>query len=212
MAGVGIPDLFVGGRWIAGDDVEAVARAWHAAIAEAVPDDARAIGAVVPSSAEGLILFVAATSLPLPVVLLEPDPQAWQSDPPMPAGTLIVLPPGLARLSNAVTGRGHVPLAIPEGLPSRAARPLALLSSPQIITFTSGSTGSPKPVVRRVTSMLGYATTRLSVLGIRRGEGIIAGTSLAHGNGLTRFLSAISAMICAALTTSPLEGSPSESR
>jgi acyl-coenzyme A synthetase/AMP-(fatty) acid ligase len=186
-----VPDVLAGGRWSSADEIAQTASGWAARIRDAQTDDGRPIAAAVPTTPEGVALFIAVTSLPAPVILLEPDPRGWQSDPPVPPGTLVVLPPSLAPLARTVSDRGYVPCMLGADPHGRPAPPLALLKASSVILFTSGSTGSPKPVVRGLDAVCANVAIRLSVLGLERGEGIIAGASLVHGNGFTRLVSAM---------------------
>jgi len=65
------------------------------------------------------------------------------------------------------------------------------LEAPGIVLFTSGSTGPSRPVFRSMATLLANVATRLTALGLGTGDGILAGASPAHGNGLTRVLSSM---------------------
>ncbi len=186
-----IPDVLAGGRWRSGDELAATARAWRTSIREALDDDGRSVAAAVPTTPEGVALFIAITSIPVPVILLVPDARAWRGNPPVPPGTTLVLPPSLAHLAPAAQRLGCVPCLLSDRRQEVREPRLTPLQAPGIVLFTSGSTGSPRPVFRSMATLLANAATRLTALGLGTGDGIIAGASLAHGNGLTRVLSAM---------------------
>jgi long-chain acyl-CoA synthetase len=186
-----IPPVLARGRWWPADEIDAWARQWRAATLEAMRDRRQAVGAVLPASPDGVALFAGLTSLPVPLITLPPEPTAWRTDPPIPAGTLVVLPPSLAGLADDVSAIGAVPLLLPDR-PAPTAPPIPLLDGPGIVLFTSGSTGVPRPVFRTMSAKLASAASRIEPLGLSPGDGIIAGASLAHGQGqallLTSFL------------------------
>src|SRR5688572_10133203 len=120
-----------------------MARRWHAAAREALGDGAPLVGAALPATPDGVALFAALTALPSPLVLLAPDPRAWRTDPAVPAATPVVLPPSLAPLGADAQKIGLRPIVMPEPGPARGdPAPLALLRSPGVVLFTSGSTGA----------------------------------------------------------------------
>jgi len=185
-----VPPVLTADRSWSSDEIDARARRWHEALRRALGKVTRPVAAVVPTTAEGVALFLALTALPVPIILLVPDRRAWRADPPLPPGTTVVLPPSLAELGPAVQRSGWVPYALSDAGGVGHA-PLTLLQSPGIVLFTSGSTGSPRPAFRSMKTLLANVDVRLAALGVRRGEGLIAGASMAHGNGLTRVLSAM---------------------
>jgi acyl-CoA synthetase (AMP-forming)/AMP-acid ligase II len=190
MSTLHVPDVLTSDRCWSSDELDARARRWHAAVRDTLRNGTRPVAAAVPTSPEGVALLIAVTALPVPVVLLVHDQRAWRADPPLPPGTTIVLPPSLAALAPAVQRSGWVACTVSDGGRSDGA-PLSLLQSPGIVLFTSGSTGSPQPAFRSMKTLLANAAARLSTLGVGPGDGIIAGVSMAHGNGLTRMLSAM---------------------
>jgi acyl-CoA synthetase (AMP-forming)/AMP-acid ligase II len=151
----------------------------------------RLLAAVVPGTPEGVALFAALSSLPVPLVLLAPDPRAWPRAMAPPAGTLLVLPPSLAGLECDARALGYIPRTLAETGRSPRGSTLAPLQGPGVVLFTSGSTGPPRPVFRTTEALVSGAAARLDALGLGPGEGLIAGVSLAHGHGLTRLVSAM---------------------
>lgn len=191
MLPVQIPDVLAGGRWWPRDEIDATARGWRVTIREALDDAPRPVAAAIPSSPEGVALFVAATSIPAPVMLLPPDARAWRRDPPIPPGTTVVLPPSLVHLAPAARRLGLSPCLLADRPRGVSAPPFTLLQSPGMVLFTSGTTGLPRPVYRGMAALLDNSAARLSALGLAAGDGLVVGASLAHGNGLNRLLASM---------------------
>lgn len=186
-----ISNVRAGGRWWSGDELEAMACAWRAAMLERIGDENRNIAAAIPATPAGVALFAALTSLHVPAIMLDPDGRVWHSDPPLPHGTVLVLPPSLAHLASEAHRIGCVPYVLPDTDGRRAGPSLTLLQTPGVVVFTSGSTGSPKPVFRTMKALQGAAAARLRALGLTAGDGIVAGVSLAHGPGLSSLISSL---------------------
>ena len=134
------------GWWWPGDEMDAIARGWRAILREHLPGDERPIAVALPSTPEGVALLVALTSLPPPVILLHPDVRAWRSEPPIPAGTPLVLPPALAHLARDGDKLGLAPTALPGPSTHVPGPPVDAFSGGGIVQFTSGSAGARKPV------------------------------------------------------------------
>lgn len=187
-----VPRVLHRGRWRSGDELDAMARRWHAAAREALGDRAPLVGAALPATPGGVALFAALTALPSPLVLLAPDPRAWRTDPAVPADTPVVLPPSLAHLGADAQKIGLLPIVMPEPGPARGdPAPLALLRSPGVVLFTSGSTGAPRPVFRPMSGLCAAVTARGAAMRLRPGAGILIGVSITSGQGLTYLLDAM---------------------
>lgn len=185
-----IPDVYAGGRVRASAEIEALAIRWHDEIARVA--GGRPLAVSLPRDSDSVALFVAITARPDWFVLLPPDPRIWGSLS-LPPDLCVVLPPSLAEVASAVEGIGravHV-LSSAADVGTVRTKSLDLLSSAGIVLFTSGSTGSPKPVFRPMTSLIPGARVRLDTLGLRPGDGIIAGVTLGHSGGLIRLLSSM---------------------
>jgi len=187
------PDVLAAGRWWSGDQLDAMARVWRAAVLERFGETDRPIAAAVAASPESVALFVALTSLPSPVILLSTDPRAWRTEPPIPIGTPIALSPTTAHLAPEAERFGLVPLAMPDAS-ARAigGAPVTPLDGPGVIVFTSGSTGAPKPVFTTTAALLRAANARNRALTLERGAGALIGSSPAHGQGIQYLACAIS--------------------
>ena len=185
-----IPDVLADRRWSSRDEIAHLGGRWCRRLLETLGRPQQSIAVVLPTSAEGVALFLAVGSLPVPAVLLMPDPLTWRTEPPIPIGTTLVLPPSLASLEPEARHIGCVPFLLPEeGGASHDA--LTPLETPGVVIFTSGSTGRPKPVFRTIAGVLTAAMARLTALGIRNGEGVLTGLPLAHGPGLGALLASM---------------------
>jgi acyl-CoA synthetase (AMP-forming)/AMP-acid ligase II len=180
-----MPRVLHRGRWWSADELDAIARCWHAAALEGVGDGGRLVATVLPATPEGVALFVALTSLPSPLVVLGPDPRGWHMDRPLPAGMPLVLPRSLASLGGAASEAGLVPLLLPGAESGRGGgAPIVPLQGPGVAVLTSGSTGPAKPVYRHMPALMPWAMARVGVLGLDRGAGILMGISLATAQGI----------------------------
>lgn len=208
---VRLPRVETNSRIVSADEVEALAVRWLAEINRAAGSDDAPVGVVLPASAAGLALFAAASARPGWLLLLPPDPATWTTSLGIPTSMLVVLPPRSEQsdapltTSSIETGAQRIgcrTLTVSEAEASPASDPRAaettvtrrdfkLLQSAGVVLFTSGSTGEPKPVFRRMTALIDGVSARLDALQLQDGDGVIAGVSLAHGHGLTRMLSAM---------------------
>ena len=179
------------GRWWSSDEIDAMARGWRLAILDRLGNKRSPVAVAVPTTPEGVALFAAATSLHVPVIVLATNDRGWHSDPTLPAGTTLVLPPSLARCARAATRLGWLPWVLSDGRSSARASSLPVLECPGIVLLSSGSTGSPKLIFRATQALLAGAAARLTALGLEPGDGVVVGASFAHGLGLTRLLSAM---------------------
>ena len=143
--------VFNGRRWPA-DEVAAVAAGWLEAIHGALPPAPRLTAMLMTNRPDAIALFFALSTLPVPVVIYHADPRGWRSDPPIPAGTPLFIPPSLHVLEGAGDALGLRASVLPAPQPSVAAPDaVEFLACPGFVNFTSGSTGLPRPV---------YITTR----------------------------------------------------
>jgi long-chain acyl-CoA synthetase len=187
-----MPRVLHRGRWWSADELDAIARHWHAAALETIRDSGRLIATVLPASPEGVALFVALSSSASPLVVLVPEPRGWQSDPPLPRGTLLFLPPSLASLGAGAREAGLEPRLLPDpGAGRGLGAPIVPFQGPGVVVFTSGSTGLPKPVFRRTPALISWGLARVAALGLTRGAGTLMGVSLATGQGIQTLVGSV---------------------
>jgi acyl-CoA synthetase (AMP-forming)/AMP-acid ligase II len=192
MLAPAMPRVLHRGRWWSADELDAMARRWHAAALERLGGTGRLVATALPPTPDGVALFVALTALPSPLLVLGPDVRAWRTEPAVPAGTPLVLPPSLASLGPDALDFGMIPLVLPEPGGGRGAgTPLVPLQGPGVMVLTSGSTGLPKPVYRPTKTVIRWTMARVEALKLRRGAGILMGVSLATGEGLHNLLMSV---------------------
>jgi acyl-coenzyme A synthetase/AMP-(fatty) acid ligase len=187
-----MPRVFTLGRWWSADEVEAIARGWHAALVDRLGGATGLVATALPATAEGVALFAALLSSPAPLALLGPDPRGWRTDPALPAGTPIVLASSQAALASDAARLGLTPVVLDAPRAAAgAAPPLDGLRSPGVVIFTSGSTGLPRPVFRTAASLVAVSQARIAGLGLPRGAGILMGVSLASGQAVNHMFAAM---------------------
>lgn len=188
MSTLRVPAIHVGGRWWPSDEVTYAARCWLSRLEDALaPVDPCVV--VLPPSAEGLALLVAASARPAPVVVLADDPRTWPDHATGMVGLRLALGPSVASLADEAARRGFRPLALPDPVP--ASGTLRPLQTAGFVVQTSGSTGRPKPVYRPTARIIQGASVRARALGMAAGAGYIGGVTYAAGQGLVQAVTAI---------------------
>lgn len=184
--------LFEGTTWTR-PRLAALAAHWHARLATLPPPPSGLLALAFANHPHVVALFAALAALPAPIVILSTDPRAWRTDPPIPAGTRLVLAPEQAGLAEAGRAAALEVVCLdgpPVAAPERAVPPAL---APGLVLFTSGSTGLPRPVYRSLDSIVQSACVLGRTLGLATGAGILATLPLARGYGLlgTLVLSAV---------------------
>lgn len=199
-----LPSVHTAGRVWGRDELTRRAGAWRAAIDRLVGGENHPVAIALSPTADAVALFAAVTSRPTWTVVLPADSQLWPDSLQRRPGLPVVLPP----LPLDDPGRRTVATATAEGVTRlrRSGHPVHVLdaSSPRgdgaeprllggdgVVLFTSGSTGTPRPVFRPMSHLVAAVTARLDALDLRDGDGLVVGASLAHGHGVTRLVSAL---------------------
>jgi acyl-coenzyme A synthetase/AMP-(fatty) acid ligase len=187
------PRVYAGGRWWTSRFVAGMASSWQGALARLSPSERTPIAAVLPPSAAGVALFMALASRRATLVLLSPNPSTWPAARREFQAMPLVLPPESAALAGPARRLGFTPVLLDIDAPDDAGDvPAALpLRAPDVVLFTSGSTGEAKAVVRTLTSKITGAVTRARALGLSPGEGCLIGVPLTSGQGVTMMLTAM---------------------
>ncbi len=187
-----VPSVHAAGGVRSSDEVEAMAARWHGEIERVAGASGRTLAVALPGNAEGVALFAAMSARPDWMILLPPDARSW-TGLGLPDGLTIILPPSLASMADPARRVASFVHLLTESAASDGVRTngLALLRSEGVVLFTSGTTGAPRPVFRPMQALVSAVRARLDGLGLRPGEGLIAGVALGHGHGLMRLLCAM---------------------
>lgn len=179
---------FAGRRW-SSDELAELAVGWLDLIDEAIPPFAPLTAMLMGNDPQSVALLFALSTRPIPVAIYHADPRAWRSEPPLPPGTPLFLAPPL---------RARVPTEDPPGLrlvrlparPRATARrpPGPFLACPGFVSFTSGSTGLPKPVYIRTESYVRQTRAVVEAGGLTADSAVAGSLPLASHYGLGQAL------------------------
>ena len=185
LSGLVPPSITFKARLWSSEELTAVAAGWLDLIGDRLSPSCEVTALVLSNHPLSVALFFALSSLPLPMVLLAPDPRTWRSSPPIPPGTPLFLAPILRGLASAGDGIGAMSYVLPEGQPlSSAGHRPAFLTTPGLVAFTSGSMGQPKPVYITTRGLLLQVAAMIAAYQLPRGCGIAASLPLASHFGL----------------------------
>lgn len=139
------PVVFKGRLWSA-EEMASIAAGWRDIVRDRTPDKPGLTAMLMANHPEAIALFFALSSLPHPVIVYAADPRAWRSQPPVPPGTPLFVPPPLREMAEAGDALGLRATVLPEAKASSAPAAAApFMSCRGFVNFTSGSTGLPKP-------------------------------------------------------------------
>lgn len=176
---------FLGTEWSA-EHLADLAAGWYVRLAHSVTPGTAAVAVVMQSHPECIALLFALSALPVPVVLLHPDPASWRSTPPFPAAMPVLLAPAAAEFERPLSEAGLSATVLPAMAGAgRHPRP-PFLSTPGFVIFTSGSTGAPKPTFRSTRGLLQAASAIVATYGLPRGARVAGCLALATSFGLTQ--------------------------
>ena len=154
---------------------------------------------VMANDPESIALFFALGSSRTPVILLSPDARAWRTTPPIAAGTPLYLTPCVERLAAAARPLGLEARRLgPPPARRGAAASIALDSRGGVVTFTSGSTGTPRPVYWTHEGLATEVAGIIRGYALTPGPGVVGTLPLSGAHGLT------DALLVAAALNSPL--------
>jgi acyl-CoA synthetase (AMP-forming)/AMP-acid ligase II len=188
------PIVFQGQRWST-EALTGMAVGLRRALGGERRRSTRRLAMVMANRPESIALFFALSSFSVPLVLLPPDMKPWQSDPPLPRDTLLVLLESERDLEASARAL-DVPIAViaepepPGGSPDAPA----FMTMPGVVLFTSGSTGRPRPVYRSTRGLVDVSRALLHAFGLRPGDGVITTLPLARAFGLNHGLMAAAAL------------------
>jgi len=193
------PAIVFKGRSWPSEELAAIAGGWLDFVHASVPPAAELTALPLANYVDAIALFFALSTLPRPVVILPPDPRAWQSRPALPAETPIFLPPSLATLAGKGDALGLRTVVLPDPRPGSAApRRTPFLTSPGFVNFTSGSTGLPQPVYILTRSFVRQTEAILEACRLASAHAVVATLPLSTHYGFGQ------ALLLATLLGSPL--------
>ena len=181
------PIVFQGRRW-SSDELSAIAGAWWDALGERFRDSAQPVAMALANQPEAVALFFALSACRAPLILLPPDPKSWRTDPPIPAGTRLVLTPAQERFAAEAAPLGLAPSVLPAPATAARDRAPAFLTCPGIVFFTSGSTGLPRPVYRTTASLVEASRAVTTAAAFPPDTGVIAALPLDRSYGMNNGL------------------------
>jgi len=136
---------------------------------------------------ETVALFFALSALDRPVVVLPADPRAWRSDPPLPAATPVFVSPPLRALATAGASACLRLCELPDAHSAGTARE-RFFACPGFVSFTSGSTGLPKPVYITTGSYLEQTSAIVEASSLLPGDPVLGTLQLSTHYGLGQAL------------------------
>ena len=181
------PPVFFQQRLWSARQMSEIATAQWEALGEPFRISSQLTAMVMANHPEAVALMSACHS---PLILLPPEPRSWRSSPPIPPGTRLVLTPALAYLEAQAAPLGFQVKTLRKSDDPPSARTIPFLTCPGLVFFTSGSTGLPRPVYRKTTSLLEASATLTEAIGFPPGAGVIAALPLDRSYGMNNCLMA----------------------
>src|SRR5262245_11810150 len=186
------PPIVFRGRRHTADEMAAMAAGWWEALGEAFRESPRLTALVMANRPDAVALFFALSACPAPLVLLPPEPRGWRTAPALPPGTRLVLVPSQHGHAGEAAALGLDTTVLPEPGPGTPARVGALpfLTCPGLVFFTSGSTGLPRPVYRRTSTLIDACTALMGAVALSPRGGVIGPLPLDRSYGMNNCLMA----------------------
>jgi long-chain acyl-CoA synthetase len=178
-------------------ELRALAGRWRAAIEPRIPPPPAPVGLVMAAHPDTIALFFALASCRVPLILLSPEPRAWHTVPPIPAGTTVVLPAGARHLAAECAALELRPVA-GEPAPAPADGGGVEVLAPGFVFLTSGSAGRAKPVYRTLGAILAQGRALNETVPVGPDAGVLAVLPLSGAQGF------VNSLVQAALAGAPL--------
>ena len=161
------PPVFFRGRHLSAGEMAGMAAAWWDVLGAPFRASSQLTAMVMANHPEAVALFFALSACRAPLVLLPPETRGWRTAPALPPGTRLVLTPALAGHAEEAVALGLdvIVLPHPRAVAADAAGRLPFLTCPGLVFFTSGSTGLPRPVYRRTSSLIRACTALMGAVG-----------------------------------------------
>ena len=170
-----------------------MAAAWWDVLGAPFRTSSQLTAMVMANHPEAVALFFALSACHAPLVLLPPEPRGWRTVACAAARDPTRADP---RAGAAMPRRrwrlGSMRRSCPSPARSApdAADGLPFLTCPGLVFFTSGSTGLPRPVYRRTSSLIEACTALMGAVGLPPRGGVIAPLPLDRSYGMNNCLMA----------------------
>ena len=182
------PDIMFRGRlWTSAELVER-ASAYRATLDRVVADTVPLVAMVMSNHVDAVALFFALSAGRVPVLLLPPDPKGWQTSPPVPTGTPLVLTPDVAALERHGLALGLAVTVMGNSQQPVGGPPPAFMSGPAVVFLTSGSTGAPRPVCRTLASLVAASSALARLVTLADEAAVLATLPLDRSFGMNNGL------------------------
>jgi acyl-coenzyme A synthetase/AMP-(fatty) acid ligase len=188
MGGFHPPTVVTKDRTWSADELAGLALRWRSAALRDLIDRQAPVALAMAHEPGAIALFLALSTLPAPMILLPRDPRGWNTSPPLPAGTPLILLPTLAAFADRGRALGLDVRVVPEVGGAGDGEPVPFLASPGIVLFTSGSTGPPKPVFRRMVDTIDNVRYRIKALGLSASSNVVGSLPLDRSAGFSQVL------------------------
>jgi acyl-CoA synthetase (AMP-forming)/AMP-acid ligase II len=197
---LGLPPVLTQDRTWPAAELAALARRFGAALAPRIPGpEGLPVGVVMAPHPETIALFFALAAFPVPLILLAPEPRSWQSSPPLPPGTIVVLPPRARHLAPACTALGLRPVGLEPGRGGAEADGAVVeVRTPGLVFLTSGSAGRAKPVYRTLRAIVAQGRALNETVALGPEAGVLGVLPLSGAQGF------VNSLVQAALAGAPL--------
>ena len=188
MSGFHAPTVVTKDRVWPADELAGMARRWRSTALRDLTERSAPVALVMTNEPRAIALFLALSTLPAPVILLPSDPRGWQTSPPLPAGTPLILTHTQAGFGERGRALGLDVRVVPEVAGTGDGEPVPFLACPGIVLFTSGSTGLPKPVFRRMAGAIANVRYRIKALGLSASSNVVGSLPLDRSAGFSQVL------------------------
>lgn len=183
------PTVQFNDRLFSSEELAAMALGWLDFLRDKIPPSCKAAGIALANHPQAVALFFALSSFSVPLIILSPDPRSWRSSPPIPPATPLFLPPSLRHLAHEGEAMGLPTHPVPDPRISSAGHQSPpFLTAPGVVTFTSGSTGPPKPVYTLTRSFLLQTASVVEAYRLSAGSGVVGALPLSSHFGLAHAL------------------------
>jgi hypothetical protein len=188
MSGFHPPTVVTKARVWPADELASMAWRWRSTALRDLRDRQAPVALAMANEPGSIALFLALSTMPAPMILLPRDPRGWHTSPCLPPGTPLILLPAQAALAARGRALGLDVRVVPEVGGAGDGAPVPFLASSGIVLFTSGSTGLPKPVFRRMADAIDNVRYRIKALGLSASSNVVGSLPLDRSAGFSQVL------------------------